>query len=725
MIHLPPLIRDLAVILATAGIVTLIFKRIRQPVVLGYLVAGMIVGPHTPPFPLVNDLPNIQTWAELGVIFLMFSLGLEFTFRKLARIGRPALITAVVGVGGMFGFGYATGKGLGWNYHDSLFLGGIISISSTTIILKAFEAASLKNRGFAQLVMGVLIVEDLFAILMIVAFTTLMGSGSFSGGELMFAGLKLTMIVGSWIIVGYFFIPVFFHRMAEHFDDETLTVFAVGLCLMLVFLSVHFGYSPALGAFIMGSILAESRASQRIEVLVRPLRDLFAAVFFVSVGMLMDLKSMHAHAGPIAVITLVVVMGNIIVITAGALLAGQSIRRSIQVGLSLAQIGEFSFILAALGVALKSTSDFLYPTAVSVCVVTSFTSPYLIRWSGPIARWVEAHLPKRIIAQHQKYMTSVTQIAQLSDARLSFRKGILRFLMNAILVSALFLSVAEYGRPQAEAVIANRDLLNILTWLASIFVSAPFIWGMFMAFRTRAESKTEAGDPLLIFIGNLGTIALVGVLSDRILTTKISLLLTVVWAGMAFFLFYRRLENSYRWFERKFLSNLSGEAESSGNVHALAPWDLQLSRLKVPANSRLAGLTLKNAQVRRQFGLNVVIIQRGSQVITPPSPDDRLFPGDELLLLATEDKVDDFQRALDEASQPVKTARNLSDYALKRLVITDDSPLLGKTLASAQIRAQLKGLVVGLERGTERSTNPPPETELKVDDCLWILGETP
>ncbi len=721
--HLPPLIHDLAIILGVAGIVTLIFKRIRQPIVLGYLVAGAIVGPHTPPFPLVTDLPNIQTWAELGVIFLMFSLGLEFTFRKLAHIGRAALITATAGTGGMFLVGFLTGKLLGWGHNDCLFLGGIISISSTTIILKAFEAANLKNRGFAQLVLGVLIVEDLFAILMLVGFTTLIGSGGLSGGELLFAVLKLVMIVGSWIIIGYFFIPLFFRRMSDFFDDETLTVFAVGLCLMLVYLSVHFGYSPALGAFIMGSILAESRLSHRIEELVTPLRDLFAAVFFVSVGMLMDFRTLHLHAGPVVVLTLVVIVGNIVICTAGALLAGQSIRKSVQVGMSLAQIGEFSFILAALGVSLKATSDFLYPTAVSVSLFTAFTSPYLVRWSDPVATWVENHLPKAWVDKQARYSATVAPVPGAGEKSV-LRDGLMRFVMNGILVSALFLSVAEYGRPQAENWIANANLLNVLTWLASILISAPFIWGMFTAFRVRTTgTKAAGGDPLAILVGNLGTIMLLGVLSDRFFPTRISALLTVIMATTAFLLFYRRLENSYRWFEGKFLSNLSGEADATGNVHSLAPWDLQLSRLKVPANSNLVGLSLKEAQVRRQFGLNVVIIQRGSQIITPPSPDDRLFPGDELLILATEDKVDTFQKALDAGSQNFKTARNLSDYALKRLVITDGSPLLGKTLASAQIRHHLKGLVVGLERGTVRSTNPDPETELKVDDCLWLLGE--
>lgn len=394
--HTIPLIQDLAVILATAGLVTFLFRKIRQPVVLGYIVAGILVGPHTPPHAFVQDLPNIQTWSELGVIFLMFALGLEFTFHKLTRVGVAATVTAVVEVVAMLGLGFLAGRILGWNFMDSVFLGGILSISSTTIILKAFDELGLKSRKFAQTVFGILIVEDLVAILLLVALSTVAVSQTFFSWELLVAAVKLVLVVGSWIVIGYFVIPSFFRYAGRQLEDETLTLIACGLCLGLVAIATQFHYSAALGAFIMGSILAETREVGRIEHLIQPLKNIFAAVFFVSVGMLVDPKVILENAGAVALISVVTIFGKLASSTLGAFVSGQNVRSSVRIGFSLAQIGEFSFIIAALGTSLGVTSGTLYPIAVAVSVLTTFSTPYLIRLSGPAANWVEKRLPSRL-----------------------------------------------------------------------------------------------------------------------------------------------------------------------------------------------------------------------------------------------------------------------------------------------------------------------------------------
>ena len=720
--HIAPLIRDLAIILATAAVVTLIFKKIRQPVVLGYLVAGMLVGPHTPPFPLVSDLPNIQTWAELGVIFLMFSLGLEFTFRKLTHVGKAASVTALVEVIGMFAVGFYTGKLFGWGNTDSVFLGGICSISSTTIILKAFEAQNLKARGFAQLVLGVLIVEDLAAILLLVGFTTVFGGGGAAGYELLFAGFKLVLIVGSWIIAGYFFIPSFLRYAANLMDDENLTVFAVALCLLLVYLSAHFGYSPALGAFIMGSILAETRLSHRIQELITPLRDIFAAVFFVSVGMLMDPAALRDYALPIAVVSLVTIIGKVFTTSLGALLAGQSRKRAVQVGFSLAQIGEFSFILAALGLTLKATSPFVYPTAVAVSIITTFMTPYLIQVSEPFAEWMEKWLPQRMKESQQRYSNWTSQTRNdAGNAR--FKRGLARFFSNGIVVTALFLAIAEFDAPLLTPFIGNQSLVHVLSWMAALLISAPFIWGMFMAFGSARDVKSGDGTILRPFFGHLGSALLLGVLSDRFFSTSVSLVITLVWSGAVFFLFYRRLGDSYRWFEERFLKNLGdGDRSDDSSLFALAPWDLQLTRVSVNSDAPFVGQTLLELGLRKRFGLNVVVIQRGDLILAPPAANDRLFPNDELLLLATETQIEAFQKNMLPAQRSGQAANELSDYSLRRLVIAQGSPLLGKTLQDGQVRANLTGLVVGIERGSTRTTNPAPDTELRLNDSLWIVG---
>ncbi len=726
--HIAPLLRDLAIILAVAAFVTLLFKKIRQPVVLGYLVAGMIVGPSTLPFPLVSDLPNIQTWAQLGVIFLMFSIGLEFTFKRLARVGRAASITALIEVAGMFSLGLFAGRLLGWNSFDSLFLGGLCAISSTTIILKAFEARGLKNRGFAQLVFGVLIVEDLIAILMLVGFTLLFkNQGALVGREMFQALLQLVLIVGSWFIAGYFFIPTVLKLAASLLDDETLTITAVGLCLILVYGSTRFGYSPALGAFIMGSILAETRASHRIEQLIRPLRDLFAAVFFVSVGMLMDPGSVRGSLGTIFLISGLVIVGKISSATVGAALSGKSIKRSIQVGFSLGQIGEFSFILAALGVTLKVTSSFVYPMAVAVSVITTFATPYLIGLAEPCASLVEKYLPIRLLDFQQRYATWLNQPREFDATSHDLRRAAVRFFLNAILVSTLFLSVASYGRPLLAHYFESRRPLDILSWISAVLLSAPFLWGMLAAFRPkRRNQKRNAANAsqMAFFASHLVTVILIGALSDRFVSTSTSFLVTLIGSGVVFFIFFRRLESSYHWFEKRFLSNLGGNPEETEAAwQSLAPWDLQLTRLAIPTNSAIAGKTLQEAEVRKLFGLNIVILSRGNHTIALPTADMRLLPGDELLVLATEAQIAAFQKMLDVERASFDTDPKLSDYALRRFIINAASPFLGKTIQGADLRRKLKGLVVGLERGARRTTNPVPDTVLENGDCLWIVGE--
>lgn len=395
MTHLPPLILDLCLILGVAAIVTLIFKKLHQPLVLGYVVAGLLVGQNTSLLPSVSDMENIHTWSEIGVIFLLFALGLEFSFRKLTKVGGTAGITAIVEASSMLAIGYFTGRAMGWSTMDSLFLGGIVSVSSTTIIMRTFEELGLKTQGFAVLVFGVLVVEDLVAILVMVLLSTLAVSQQLSGGDLLFALGKLAFFLVLWFVGGILVIPTFLNKAKKLMNDEMLLVVSIALCLVMVYLATEAGFSSALGAFIMGSLLAETVMAEKIEHLVKPVKDLFGAVFFVSVGMLIDPKTLAEHWAPVLLITVVIIAGKLTATFAGALLAGQSVKRSIQAGMSLTQIGEFSFIIAALGLSLKVTSSYLYPIAVAVSAVTTFTTPYVIKASPRFAEWIEGQLPRR------------------------------------------------------------------------------------------------------------------------------------------------------------------------------------------------------------------------------------------------------------------------------------------------------------------------------------------
>lgn len=403
MTHLPPLILDLCLILGVAAIVTLIFKKLRQPLVLGYVVAGLLVGQNTSLLPSVSDMENIHTWSEIGVIFLLFALGLEFSFRKLTKVGGTAGITAIVEASSMLAIGYFTGRAMGWSTMDSLFLGGIVSVSSTTIIMRTFEELGLKTQGFAVLVFGVLVVEDLVAILVMVLLSTLAVSQQLSGGDLLFALGKLAFFLVLWFVGGILVIPTFLNKAKKLMNDEMLLVVSIALCLVMVYLATEAGFSSALGAFIMGSLLAETVMAEKIEHLVKPVKDLFGAVFFVSVGMLIDPKTLAEHWAPVLLITVVIIAGKLTATFAGALLAGQSVKRSIQAGMSLTQIGEFSFIIAALGLSLKVTSSYLYPIAVAVSAVTTFTTPYVIKASPRFAEWIEGQLPRRFLDALERY----------------------------------------------------------------------------------------------------------------------------------------------------------------------------------------------------------------------------------------------------------------------------------------------------------------------------------
>lgn len=407
MIHLPELIQDLGFILATAAVVTLVCKKLKQPVVLGYLIAGFLLGPHVSFMPTIKDVSAVKIWAEIGVIILLFGLGLEFSFKKLAQVGKTASITALFEVIFMVSVGYVAGQILGWKPMDSLFLGGILSISSTTIIVRAFDELGLKSRKFVSLVFGVLIVEDIVAILLLVLLSTVAVSQNFSGTELLFSSARLMFFLILWFVLGIYILPSLIHRVRHWLNDETVLVVSLGLCLLMVSVATYAGFSPALGAFIMGSLLSETREGVRIEKIIHPVRDLFAAVFFVSVGMLIDPSVLVEYRYEIILITLMTVFGKFISSALGALISGASVRHSVQMGLSLAQIGEFSFIIATLGLSLNVTSHFLYPIAVAVSAITTFTTPYLIRSADPFCLWLEKKIPNNVNQLLLRYRAAV------------------------------------------------------------------------------------------------------------------------------------------------------------------------------------------------------------------------------------------------------------------------------------------------------------------------------
>ncbi len=739
MMHLAPMIHDLAIILGIAGLVSLLFQKIRQPVVLGYIIAGIIVGPYTPPFPLVTDTQGIKLWAELGVIFLMFSLGLEFSFRKLAKVGLTAGVTATVEVLFMSFLGFGAGKFLGYTSMDCLFLGAMLSISSTTIIIRALDELKLKTRRFAELIFAILVVEDLLAILVIVTLTTIALNKSLSSLVLLIAIAKLILVIGGWFIAGYFIIPRFMKYVGRVGTDEMLTLLSLGLCLILVVFASYFHYSVALGAFIMGSILAESTESHRIQERIAPLRDLFAAIFFVSIGMLLNPRVLWHNLGAVAILSFLTIAGKIVSTTIGSLATGQTLRNSIQVGFGLAQIGEFSFIIATLGTTLNVTNDSLYPIGVAVSIVTTFTTPYLIRISNTFAIYLEDHLPDRMKYTLSHYIVWMQSRKVDGAKKKIFYEQLLRWFLNGLIVSIIFITCSEFMIPFIIPIlrekissykIADQIFTPTVGWFATVGISSPFIWAMLSVFKSYQGGVDQSVltsflRPGVLLIFRFLSLIWLGALSLNFFPIRYAISITGFFLVGFFGLFYRQIEASYAWFEKQFLSTFEKDQEDESQddvLKGLAPWDARLVRIRVHPHAQLEMKSLMDSKLRNQFGINVIAIQRGSFMIVAPKPDEMILPQDELLVLGTDDQIEAVRPLIEKPPGFEDRSSPLDDYEVRQIQISGHSIFAGKTIRSSLIREKFNSMVVGIEEQGHRVVNPSPDVRLSSGDILWIVG---
>lgn len=479
--HAISFIQDLAVIMLVAGVVTILFHRLKQPVVLGYIVAGFIIGPHTPPFGLIHDEDTIKTLAELGVIFLMFCLGLEFSLRKLFKVGATAFIAAFLEIILMIWIGYEIGRWFDWNTMDSLFLGAILAISSTTIIVKALNDLKMKNQRFAQLIFGVLIVEDILGIGIIALLSSIAVSGTVSSGEVFSTVGKLSLFMIVALVIGILLVPRLLAYVAKFDSNEMLLITVLGLCFGFCLLVVKLEYSMVLGAFLIGAIMAESRQLIKIERLIEPVRDMFSAIFFVAIGLMIDPQILLQYAWPIAVITVAVVLGKMLSCGLGAFIAGNDGRTSLRVGMGLSQIGEFSFIIAALGMTLQVTSDFLYPVAVAVSAITTLLTPYLIRGADPLSLKIAAVMPKRmsrVFGLYGEWLRSIQPQGEGAMLASMIRKIILQVGVNLALVVAIFFAGSFFAARiggYLEGWISDPSWQKALIWGGALLLSLPFL----------------------------------------------------------------------------------------------------------------------------------------------------------------------------------------------------------------------------------------------------------
>lgn len=716
------LISDLAFILLLGAVVTVLFKWLKQPVVLGYIVAGFLASPHFTYLPSVTTVANIEFWAQIGIVVLLFSLGVEFSFKKLVNSGGSAVVTALIIVTGMMAFGFITGRILHFNTINSLFLGGMLSMSSTTIIIKAFTDMGLRQQKFASLVLAVLIVEDLFAVLMMVILSSIALNNSVEGGEMLWSVGKLMFFLIIWFLVGVYLLPSILNRIRRFLNSETLLVVSMGLCLGMAVFSVYCGFSLALGAFVMGSILAGTSYAEKIEHVVTPVKDLFGAVFFISVGMMVQPEILAQYWLPILILSLVVIVGMIIFGTFGMLITGQSLRVAIRSGFSLTQIGEFAFIIASLGMSLHVLESQLYPIVVAVSVITTFTTPYFIKLSAPASEFIERHLPQRLHFLIERY-NDEGQKEQASGHPWAamLKRHLWRSLLYSVILIAITIISGYYLCPWFTQIGGSWG--KTLNLVVEIALMSPFIIALITPVRMKnGEPTAPYSIPRIVLMVFRIVIALCFVVHAvaSAYSATAGLLLGVGIVVLIIALLFRQLTQHMRRIEEKFFDNLNErELRRSGkNNHVVN--DLHLAYITVGAGCPFAGERLMNSNLRRTYGINVVNIQRGYQNIPIPDGRQRIYPGDVLGVIGTDEQISRLLPVA-EAAKPVNDSPDPGQMTLSPILLSFNSPLIGKTPSSASLRDNYDVLVVAVNRSGE-FIDSNPNLVFSPGDIVWLAG---
>ena len=740
MSHLPALITDLAIILASAGVMTLVFKRLKQPLVLGYIVTGIIAGPHFPLTPTVMDSGNIQTWADIGVVFLLFALGLEFSFKKLMKVGGPAIIAALTIIFGMVMLGYLVGIAMGWKQMDSIFLGGMLSMSSTSIIYKAFEDLGLRTQRFTGLVLGILVIEDLVAIVLMVVLSTMAISQNFEGVEMFYSIGKLMFFLLLWFLTGIYIIPTFFRRTRLLMGDETMLIVSLGLCLLMVAFATYVGFSSALGAFVMGSILAETVEAETIERLVRPVKDLFAAIFFVSVGMMVDPNMIIQYIVPIVIIILTVVIGQSTFGTCGVMLAGQPLKTALQSGFCLTQIGEFAFIIAGLGTSMGVTSNFLYPIVVAVSVITTFLTPYMIRAAGPAYPFVDRHLPRKWKRILEHYSLGTRTVNHESNWKSLLTSLIRITVIYSVIIIAILIVALNILVPLVKAHFPG-NWGSLLCAVAILLLMAPFLRAIVAKKNHSAEFQSLWADgnfnraylvSLVVFRFVL-VIVYIMIVMMSLFKASIAILLGVACVVTALIFYSRYLKKQSIQIERNFLRNFRVREMYARRAGAKVPprfaghllsRDLHLSDFVIPAESLWAGKTLAELQLATRFDIMVVAIFRGQACLNIPGGKERIYPQDRIQVIGSDEQLERFGTTLQSMTiPPSDTDLTQSEMCLKQFIVTKDSLYNGKSIRESGIRDVHHCVVVGVERGKSSLRNPDADTVFQEGDWVWVVGE--
>ena len=742
MAEIPFLVKDLALILMVAGVVTLIFKRLKQPLVLGYIVAGFLVSPHMPYTVSVMDETDIQTWADIGVIFTLFSLGLDFSFKKIVKMGASPVIACIVIVFCMMMLGISVGHGFGWDRMDCIFLGGMLAMSSTTIIYKAFDDMGLRQQKFASMVMSVLILEDILAIVMMVMLSAIAGGSNPDGEQMISSVLRIGFFLVLWFIVGIFAIPLFLRSVRKLINGETLLVVSLGLCCGMAVLSTKVGFSSAFGAFVMGSILAETIEAEKIIKLVEPVKNLFGAIFFVSVGMLVDPKILVEYAVPILTLVGTILVGQAIFGTFGFMLGGESLKSAMRCGFSMAQIGEFSFIIASLGLSLGVISNFLYPVVVAVSVITTFLTPYMIRLALPSYQLMEKHLPCKFINILNHFAMSHPSTQQQSKWKSLIRQMTINTVAYSILSAATIAMMFTFVLPLMRNLLPGWQLhwyANALTGLLTVVLISPFLRAIVMKKNHSPEWKrlwVESSInriPLLftIVVRYIIALAFIFYIINYLSRFTNALIVCIGAVVVLLMMASRRIKKRSIVMERLFIHNLRSRdiaAQVNGEKRPLYAGhlldrDIHISEIDVPEDSTWCGKSLKELHLRERFGIDMSSIRRGSQRLNIPNGDTVIFPGDKLQIIGNDDQIHKFSQTLTSELAPEDVDIEKREMKLRQLIISGGSEFLGKTLIESGIRDKYNCMVVGLEEGRENLTRVLPTRVFEKGDIIWLVGE--
>ncbi|WP_302402935.1 cation:proton antiporter [Leyella stercorea] len=740
MSEVPTLINDLALILIVASTVTLLFKKLKQPLVLGYIMAGFIVSPHMPYTMSVMDTVDIKTWADIGVMFLLFSLGLDFSFKKILKMGITPVITTLTIIFAMMTLGIVVGHAFDWKRMDCIFLGGMLAMSSTTIIYKAFTDMGLRQQKFAQPVMSVLILEDILAIVMMVMLSAIASGNNPDGGEMIGSVMKIGFFLVLWFVVGIFAVPLFLRSTRKLINNETLLIVSLGLCCLMAVVSTKVGFSSAFGAFVMGSILAETIEAAKIEKLVAPVKDLFGAVFFVSVGMLVDPKIIVEYAIPIAVLVLTILLGQSIFGTFGFLIGGQSLKSAMRCGFSMAQIGEFSFIIASLGLSLHVTGEFLYPVVVAVSVITTFLTPYMIRLSVPSYNVLERHLPKTWV----RALNNITLSHPSSAPKSNWHSLIAQMARITIIYSIL--SVATIALMFTFFLPFIRRMMPGMHWWANgicgvltVMFIAPFLRAIVMKKNHSEEFRALWNDsrsnrmPLLvtIFVRLIIASAFVFYICNYLTRFTNALMMTIAVAVVGIMILSRGLKKQSIKMERMFVQNLRSRDIEQQVLGLKKPLyeghlldrDIHISEIEIPENSTWSGLCLADLRLSNRFGIHVSSILRGHRRINIPGGDDIVFPGDKLQVIGSDSQLAATHAALAVDIEPDDPDIEKREMRLSQIIIDKHSPFVGKTLPETGLRSEFNCMVVGREEGKENLSMVGATYKMRLGDILWIVGE--